>query len=318
MAAGQPVIPGIPPGAQQGQGPTGFPVGQPGFIAPPAPEPNPVINPELAPPDPEALTIDPLVLHGDVKISVKGSDRMRTRQNLQQAVPFIGQIIMNGPVLEQLAQMNTTADFADFARMVIDATGLQNEYRIFRPLTPQEQQKRDQPSPDAQLKAQQAQQEQQTRTQLMQMKVQGEQAVAEINAAVKNKQITEESARHILGLLQQEQSDQMTKPDPREKMMELQIKAQEHGMNLQHQQQKHQLDMVQTLQKHKLDMAKSQQEHQLGIQQQQQQSQSDALAQRNKLVMDHIASKQKLRQSEEAHKKKVSLMRATPKPTAKK
>ncbi len=312
MAAGQPVVPNIPMQPGQGQGPGGFPVGQPGFLSPPIPKPTPIINPELAPPEPDALEIDPLALHRDVKITVKASERMRTRDGLKQAVPYLAQFIMSGPFLQELAQADMGVDFVEFARMQMDAVGLQEDYRIFVPLTDEQKQKRSQPSPDAQLKAQQAQQEAQTRIQIMDKKVQSDQQIAQINAMVKNKEISEESARHILQIMQQEQSDMANKPDPREKMMELQMKAQEHGMNLQHQQQKHQMDMIQAAQKHKLETAKAVQSHQLSIQQQHQQNQADAQTAHTKMVFDHLASKQKLRHTEEAHKKKVSLMKSQP------
>lgn len=316
MASGQPVIPGIPPGAAQGQGPMGFPVGQPGFLGPAPQQPTPVINPELAPLDPTAGEIDPLALAGKVQIKVMASERMRTRDNLRQSAPFIAQFLMNGPFLQELAQSNMAADFPEFFRLVMDAVGLQDDYRLVRPQTPEEAQKRSQPSPDAQLKAQQAQQDAQTRMQLMQTKVQGEQTVAEINAAVKNKQISEESARHLLALLQKEQADNASAPDPHEKIMELQMKGQEHSQNLQQQQQKHALDLHQQAQKHQLDLIKSQQQHQLGLQQQNQQNQADARTANTKLVFDALANAQKLKQSREMYEKK--LKEPAPRPAARK
>jgi hypothetical protein len=293
-------------GAPQGQGPTGFPVGQPGFLGPaPAPQ-TPVINPALAPLESAASEIDPLALSGKVQIKVNASDRMRTRDNLRQSAPFIAQFLMNGPFLQELAQSNMAADFPEFFRLVMDATGLQNDYRLVRPQTPEEAQKRSQPSPDAQLKAQQAQQDQQTRMQLMQTKVQGEQTVAEINAAVKNKQISEESARHLMALLQKEEADNANKPDPREKLVELQAKAAEHGMNLQHQQQKHALDTQNQQQKHQMELAHGIQAHQLEMMKAHQQNQSDARSAHTKLVFDAMSNAQKLKQSSELHKKKLA------------
>jgi len=320
MGAPNPTVPNVPmpqPG-QGGQGPGGFPVAQPGFLAPAPPQPSGVVNPELAPPDPDALTLDPLVLSRPIKITINASERMRTRGNLQQSIGFIAQFAMNGPFLQELAQSNLTVDFVDFARMIMDATGLQQDYRLFRDMTPQEQQQRQQPSPDTVAKGQQAQQELQTRMQLMQMKVQGEQAVAQIEAMVKDKAISEESARHLLTIFQKEKSDQMNAPDPREALMNLQLKAGEHAQNMQQMQQKHQQDMQMQAQRHVLDLTKAAQSHNLDLQQQRQQVQHDAHAAQTKMVFDHLANRQKLQQSEEAHKKKLSLMKATPKPATKK
>lgn len=319
MAAGNPVIPTIPmPQPGQGSGPGGFPVAQPGFLAPAPPQPSAVINPELAPPDPNALSLDPLVLSRPIKINITASERMRTRASLQQSIPFIAQFAMNGPFLQELAQSNLTVDFVDFARMIMDSTGLQQDYRLFRDMTPQEQQQRQQPSPDTIAKGQQAQQEQQTRIQLMQMKVQSEQAVAQIQAMVKDKEISEESARHLLSIFQKEQSDAQNAPDPREKMLDMQLKAQEHTQNMQQMREKHQQDMQMQVQKHSLDLVKQHQSHQLDLQQQKQQVEADSHAAKTKMVFDHLNSRQKLQHQDEAHKKKLSLMKSQPKPAAKK
>ena len=318
MAAGNPVIPSVPmpqPG-QGGGGPSGFPTATPGFLAPAPPQPSTIINPELAPPDPNALALDPLILSRPVKITVTGSDRMRNRNNLQQAIPLIAQNIMNGPVLQELAQVNITPDFVEFERMIMDSTGLQQDYRIFRQMTPQEQQQRSQPSPDAQLKMQQSQQELQTRSQLMDKKVAGETQVAQINAMVKNNQISEESARHILQIFQKQQSDQTNAPDPRQQMLDMQMKAGEHAQNMQQNSQKHQQGMQIAAQKHGLDLVKAAQTHQLSIQHQGQQINADSRAAQTKMVFDALAHKQKLQQDGEAHRKKLSLMRSEPKTTS--
>lgn len=313
MAAPNPAVPNIPlqPG-QQGGGAGGFPTATPGFLAPAPPQPSTVINPELALPDPSALQIDPLALTRKVKITVNASDRMRTRDNLRQAAPFIAQFAMNGPFLQELAQSNMTVDFVDFARMIMDAVGLQQDYRIFRDMTPQEQQQRQQPSPDTVAKGQQQQQSDQIRTQLMQMKVQGEQAVAQIQAMVKDKQISEESARHLLQIFQQEQSDKASQPDPRQKLLDLQASAQTHQQQMQQAQQKHVQGLVQQSQKHKLDLLQSLQDHNVGQVQQHQEVQGDARASHMKMVMDAMANAQKLKQAQETHQKKLSLMKAQP------
>lgn len=318
MAAGNPVVPNIPMPPGQGGGPGGFPVAQPGFLAPAPPEPQSVINPELAPPDPAALALDPLALSRPITINVNASERMRTRDNLRQSVPFIAQFAMNGPFLQELAQSNLTVDFTDFARMVMDATGLQQDYRLFRAMTPEEQQKRAQPSPDTVAKGQQAQQELQTRKELMQMKVQGEQAVAQIQAMVKDKQISEESARHLMSIFQQEKSDQANAPDPRQAILDMHLKAAQGQQDMQLQQQKHAQDMQMQAQKHGLELAKAHQSHSLDLTQQHQQVQSDAHAQQVKLAMDHMAQRQKIKHTEETHQKKLSLMKSQPKPAAKK
>ena len=243
------------PGAQ-GQGPTGYPVAQPGFMPPPPP-PGVGFDPEMTPPSQEVYQIDPLVLDRPVKIKIEGSSRMLARAGLQQLWPFIAQATLNGPFLQGLAQQGLTADFQEFMRMAQDAVGTTRLYKLFRQMTPQEQQARSQPSPDAQLKAQIAQQQDQVRLQIMDKKVQGDQLIAQIEAELKNKQIDEESARKILELIRGEHSDLITRPNPQQEMqmhqMDLQAKSQEHRMKLQHQQQEGQMKLQQQAHKMRLD-----------------------------------------------------------------
>jgi len=226
---------------------------------------------------------------------------------------------MNGPFLQELSQSNMTIDFPEFFRMVWDATGIQQDYRIARPMTPQEQQQRSQPSPDAQLKMQQSQQEAQTRTQIMQMKVASDQQIAQINAMVKNKQISEESARHILGIFGQEQSDQANKPDPRQAQLDLQASAAQHQQNLQQQQQKHQLDLLHAQQKAQIQARQGQQTHVLDLHQKAQQGTVDtamkAKADMTKMVLDQMMAHQKLQNMKAEGEARAKAARAMPKKT---
>src|SRR6185503_19320325 len=128
-------------------------------------------------------------------------------------------------------------------------------------------------------------------------------------------QISEESARHLLALLQKEQADNANKPDPREKMMELRMKGQEHAMDLHHQQQKHQLDLQSQVQKHQMEMAHGAQAHQLEMHKSAQQNEAEKRSQHTKLVFDHLHSSQKLKQSQELHKKRLA--EPSPKPAKK-
>lgn len=316
---GAPAIPSLPPPQQGTSGPMGFPTGQPGFLAPPPPQPTPIVQPELAPPDPEAMSIDPLVLNRPVKIRINASDRMRTRDRLQQSVPFLAQFIMNGPFLQELAQSNMTIDFPEFFRMVWDATGIQQDYRIARPLTPEEQQKRSQPSPDAQAAMQQAQLEAKTRTDIMQMKIGSDQQIAQLQAMVKNKEISEESARHILQIFGQEAADKAKQPDPRQVQLDLQASAAQHQQNLQQQQQKHALDLQHAQQKAQIQAQQGQQTHALDIHQKAQQGHVDtamkAKADMTKMVLDSMMAHQKLQNMKAEGEARAKAARMMPKKT---
>ena len=203
---GQPLASPSPLGTPQPG--TGYQLGQPGFTPPPPSVPTPGLDPELTTPVDDVYSIDPLVLDRPVRMRIEGSSRMLSRSALQQIWPFLAQAALNGPFLQGMAMQGMTVDFVEMIRMLEDASGTMRSYRIFRPMNQQEQQMRQMPSPDARVKLQLGQQEQQTRQQIMQTKVQGQQALEQLRAMVKDKEIDEASARHILSLLQQENSGQ--------------------------------------------------------------------------------------------------------------
>jgi hypothetical protein len=79
---------------------------------------------------------------------------MLTQQKLASMAPFLSQYLMNGPFIAQLAKSGQTVDFGEFSKLIQDATGTKDSYKLFRPLTQQEQQAQGQPPPEAVMKKQ--------------------------------------------------------------------------------------------------------------------------------------------------------------------
>lgn len=109
-----------------------------------------------------------------MRFKINASSRMMTKEKLQQLFPFIVQYLMNGPFVEQLKQNNQVIDWTEVFQMMQDATGVGRKYNFVRPMSEQELQQAQQPTPQEQQEMQKAQLDAQTRVQMGQMKVQSE------------------------------------------------------------------------------------------------------------------------------------------------
>lgn len=246
MAAMPPNIAAMLAGGQGGP-PQGAP--QPQAPPPPPPPRSPYTN-TYTQVSPEIYEVDPLVLSRPCKIKVLGSSRMLSRDRVAQAVQFLGPIILSAGFMEQMAANGQTIDTTEFERMVSDASGTADEYHLFRPLTPQEQQARQQPPPQVNAQLQAKQLEAQTRTQIMQMKLQGDAQTAQVAADAKANETQEKSAIEILKLMIAEKTAAMQGPRPEELQMELMSKRAE----LQHQQATQQMALQGQAAKQQLDL----------------------------------------------------------------
>ena len=112
------------------------------------------------------------IIDKQVKFTMLASSKMLTRDKLQQIVPFLLQTLVQGPMLQGLAQSNLTVDFTELSRMIQEATGISKQYTLVRPLNEQELQAKQQPSPDAMMQAQDTEKDRQLRLQLQQMQSQ--------------------------------------------------------------------------------------------------------------------------------------------------
>lgn len=204
----------------------------------------------------------------NTKISIRGSQRMLTREALREVVPFLGQFFFNGQFVSALSQVGKTVDYAEFWRMIEDATGIGKRYVAIRDLNPQEKQALQQPTPQIQAQMQMKQQDAQTRLQLMDKKTQSEQSIADKQGEWEALKAQETSATAILKLIQEEKAALNSGQEERQgahadMMMEIQAKQQE----LQHEREKHQMDLQHKKQSMAFDMQASQQKHEQAMSQ---------------------------------------------------
>lgn len=245
------------------------------------PQPSLPLTPPPEDPQQEIYTIDPLVLERPVKIRVDGASRMLSKDLVAQSFQQILPVMTNGPLISELAQSGQTVDWPVFWKMLQDGTGTSKMYPLVRPMNPQEQQQRQQPSPDAKNQMQMKQMDMQTRTQLGQQKSQTEQMKIQVQKDLEEKKISEESARHILDFLQKHNETN----DPakeRESQVKLQAMQQEHALKRDQMQQEGHIKTQLALQKGQVDTHVAQQkgavEQQLGQQKLGLQSQQNHMA----------------------------------------
>jgi len=270
-----------------------LPLGGPFVGGPPPPPPMPLPQqqaPQADDGESVIYEIDPEVLSQRVKIRIDASSRMVTKDTLAQTIQFMTPLIANGPFVQQLLTSGYAIDWPTFFEMAQAATGTSRQYHLIRPINAKEEARLAEPPPQVKAQMAKTQSDVQIRTQLGQMKMQSEQAQIQSNERMKQLEIEEASARHLLDLIQQqrEESDPTAQAKLQAEMqktaMGLQAKQAEHKMKLTAQHQQHQMDMAQAVQKAELDSRL--QQHQANM--------DTALAQRQ-ASMDHEVAHTKAR-----------------------
>lgn len=105
--------------------------------------------------DGQLLTFDPLdVINADVQFNMLGSTKLKTRDAMAMGgLQYVVEGMLNPQVLQMAAQQGLKPNFIEFANMIADGIGMPYR-RLYVPMTPQEIQAMNQPSPDQMLRAQ--------------------------------------------------------------------------------------------------------------------------------------------------------------------
>ena len=72
------------------------------------------------------------------KIKLFGGDRVLARERLIQLVPTLFQIATNGDIVSKLQEQGETVDISELSRLLQDAAGTSEKYAIFRKMSPEE------------------------------------------------------------------------------------------------------------------------------------------------------------------------------------
>lgn len=237
-----------------------------------------------APPIDPAVGLPADVLSRSYKLRLLGSRRMITRDKLRELLQWLTGFLLNGQMMESLASQGQTVDLRQVFEAAKDATGVEWPYQFIRPFTQQEAAARQQPAPQVQAQMQAKQQELQTRMAIMQTKQASAEKIAQLQAQIKEFEISEESAWRIAEILQREKEAAMKVEDPNVKaalsMQELQMRRAQGEQELELAREKHQFEIAaqaqkaqQTLQQQQqagiVGLVQSQQKHNLGLRQRQ-------------------------------------------------
>lgn len=226
------------------------------------------------------------------RFTVSASSKMLTREKLSQVVPFLAQYMLNGPFIQGIQAMGQTVDFEVFSKMIQDATGTADMYKLIRPMNQQEQQAKQAPPPQAVMQQQQAQAEQQTRLQLMQMKgqnevqkVQAQKAPSPQEQQAQQQQAQQDQLKSMLQMASERQKAQLQAKQSQQKLIFDHLTAQQ---KMAHERQKSQQELF-------MNAARGQQE----LRQQQQQH-------AHEMLVSHATAQQQLNQGAAAGQQKVS------------
>lgn len=96
---------------------------------------------------------DEKFMNAEMEVTVLAGQRLQARQGIQQILPMIMQVFQQPQLLEFLHQRGDTIDFAEIIDLLIQVSELQQQPKIIRPLTQQEQQSVQQLNPAAQRTA---------------------------------------------------------------------------------------------------------------------------------------------------------------------
>jgi hypothetical protein len=250
-----------------------------------------------------------LVFRSPMQFKMKSASKLVTREQLSQTVPFYLQTLVNGPVMQGLAQVGKTIDWDELSQMIQDATGTAKLYKVVRNLTPEEQQQM-QAEQQQQMEAEQqkAMQADQTRLQISSEKNQTAIQTALIAKQPDPPNPAEEEAQRAKVqsemMLQQikvsGQRDQM-EMKKREAQQKLQLKQMEMQQKAQEVQFKGAIDMQQAQQQAQFDQEAMQ--NQSAMQREQMNMQMEMSRHKQKLAMQQPAPSAKLDKSKPKPKK---------------
>ncbi len=281
-------------------------------MVPPQPPPPPPatwqVYPGSAPPAQDVYEIDPAVMDRPVRIKIEAASRMVGRPQLQQDLQALFQALFNPAFPPALAEGRMKVVWPEVLRMFNDATSSGRQYKWITDMTPEDIQLHQQPSVQMQQDMAKAQLDAQTRQTIMQMKIQSEQQMSAMDQRMKELELQEEAARHILDLIVQEKTAQASQPDPRQAQMEYQSALAGNQLDLQHKQATNRLNLQAMQQKHALGLQQQAQAHQQDMGQQANQGQVDATKAVHDLIMNHLKAKQQLAAQDQMNQTKNRLL----------
>jgi hypothetical protein len=263
------------------------------------------------------------VLHTPVKFKIECASRMLTRDRLGSTLPTLMQTMINGPVIQGLAENNEKIDFHEFAQIVQDSIGTPKKYALVVPMSPEEIESRKQPPPQVVMEAQQKDKDLQIRDKALMLKHTSEMKGhdTEIQKAMiakqPNPQEQQMKERESQGKMQMMAAQQQQKErgawmeqQARQRELEMELAFKQQAAQLDDQARKNQMtmDMIMAAQKQESERAKAQIS--------QQQASIDTAAQIDSHQLSLAMQGDQREQQRENHKVKLEQQKQKPNPKA--
>jgi ribosomal protein L31 len=247
---------------------------------------------------------NPGVFSKPCRFKVFGSNRMLSREQIMETMPFILQYTSNGTFLQQLSQMGKTVNFEEVFKMLSDGSRTGKSYNFIRDLTPQEQQQLSQPPPEVMMQAQQKDKELQAKMQIESMKAQSSN-----DPRMKQMELEVEAQKAQFEMAAKQQDmelkKQLAQMQLQQKQMEMQLKAMEAQFKLQSTAQQAQLDSEIKQQQHAFTIQQQADQHAL----QQQQAHETHEAEKERVA---TANEQDLEFTKKSNDLKIKQMQTRP------
>lgn len=157
-------------------------------------------------PEGEPIQVPRAVTGQFVRFKLTAASSLARRAQLGQTLATVTAMIQSGPFQGMLSSTGKTIDTNEYVRLVNDASGAGTQYAWVRPMTPEEQQQSQQPSPDVAAQLQIKQLELQTRESIASQSNQTKLGVAQIDAEGKKEVAEETGAARIISSLKPQQT----------------------------------------------------------------------------------------------------------------
>src|SRR5439155_25656499 len=95
-----------------------------------------------------------VIINSNVKFAMRASAKMQSKMALLQVFPLVFQSLANPLFMQQLSAQGLTINFVELMNMLLDTTGYRLRADLIRKLTPEEQQKQQQPPAEGMLRKQ--------------------------------------------------------------------------------------------------------------------------------------------------------------------
>ena len=212
------------------------------------------------------------VFHKPMRFSMEAANRLLTRNQVGQTLPFVMQTLLSGQLMSALASQNKTVNIDGVVDMIEFSTGSPKKFMLFRPMTEQEIKAKDQPPPQAVMQQQAKQQSDMAK---MQIAREGNQTKLQVAQIAKQPNPFDAQIKMQESQIKQQEGQQKLAAEAQLLQMKLEAQARENDLKAQQAERETAIKQQQMLQKFResqMQGAMQMQSHALNMRMQQEQA----------------------------------------------